>query len=125
MGSFSLLGVEDAFRELKTYLEVRPVYHYRPDRVVNHVRICFIAYWISARLAREWAQLDYHAEVTCLLRRLQSIRLGTLRVLGTETAAAITPITTEINAILTQLKLLKLFAAPPKWATTNQRSPAK
>lgn len=49
----SLLGVEDAFRELKTYLEVRPVYHYRPDWVVNHVRICFIAYWLSARLARE------------------------------------------------------------------------
>jgi transposase len=49
----SLLGVEEAFCDLKNYLEVRPVYHYRPDRVVNHVRICFIAYWLSARLALE------------------------------------------------------------------------
>ena len=49
-----LLEVEDAFRELKTYLEVRPVYHYRPDRVVNHIRLCFVSYWLSARLGFEW-----------------------------------------------------------------------
>jgi len=34
--------VEEAFCELKSYLEVRPVYHRRPDRVVNHVRLCFL-----------------------------------------------------------------------------------
>jgi transposase len=49
-----LMEVEAAFRELKTYLKVRPVYHYRVDRVRNHVRICFLAYWISARLSLEW-----------------------------------------------------------------------
>lgn len=115
----SLLGVEDAFRELKTYLEVRPVYHYRPDRVVNHVRICFIAYWLSARLAREWARLNQHAEVPRVLRRLQTIRLGTLQVLGAEAPPAITPISPELNDILVQLNLLKLFAAPPKWAAKS------
>jgi len=36
-----LLDVEEAFYELKSYLEVRPVHHRRPDRVVNHVRLCF------------------------------------------------------------------------------------
>lgn len=117
----SLLGVEDAFRELKTYLEVRPVYHYRPDRVVNHVRICFIAYWLSARLAQEWAQLNYHTEVPRLLRRLQGIRLATLKVVGAHAPAAMTPISAELNEILTQLNLLKLFAAPPKWAAKPNR----
>lgn len=112
----SLLNIEDAFRELKTYLEVRPVYHYRPDRVVNHVRICFIAYWLSARLAREWVQLDYHAEVPRVLRHLQTIRLGKLRILGEEAPAAITHINAELNDMLAQINLLKLFAAPPKWA---------
>jgi hypothetical protein len=28
-------------------LEVRPVHHRRPDRVVNHVRLCFLAYWLT------------------------------------------------------------------------------
>lgn len=36
-----LLDIEEAFCELKSYMEVRPVYHWRPDRVINHVRLCF------------------------------------------------------------------------------------
>lgn len=112
----SLLGVEEAFCDLKNYLEVRPVYHYRPDRVVNHVRICFIAYWLSARLAQEWRQKGFNADVPRILRRLQTIRLGRLRVLGAEAPPAITPIPVELNDLLAKIDLLKLFAAPPKWA---------
>ena len=50
----NLLAVEDAFCQLKSYLEIRPVFHWRPDRVRNHVRLCFIAYWLCARLGNEW-----------------------------------------------------------------------
>ena len=45
-----LLEVEEAFCHLKAYLRVRPVFHRRPDRVRNQVRICFLAYWLSAKL---------------------------------------------------------------------------
>jgi hypothetical protein len=38
----NLLEVEDAFCHLKSYLEVRPIFHRRPDRVRNHTRLCFI-----------------------------------------------------------------------------------
>lgn len=51
-----LLEVEEAFCELKSYLEVRPVHHRRPDRVINHVRLCFLGYWMSARLKRGMAR---------------------------------------------------------------------
>jgi len=112
----SLLGVEEAFCDLKSYLEVRPVYHWRPDRVVNHVRICFIAYWLSARLAQEWREKDFNGDVPRTLRRLQSIRLGRLRILGKEAPPAITPVPAELNDLLTNIGLLKLFAAPPSWA---------
>jgi hypothetical protein len=47
--------VEQALCELKSYLEVRPVYHRRPDRVINHVRLNFLAYWLSARLGENGA----------------------------------------------------------------------
>ena len=50
----NLLEVEDAFCHLKTYLRVRPVFHRRADRVRNHVRICFLAYWLSAKLDVQW-----------------------------------------------------------------------
>src|ERR1019366_6601241 len=75
-----LLDVEEAFCELKSYLEVRPVYHRRPDRVVNHVRLCFLAYWLSARLGGEWRAKGETEEVPRLLRHLQTIRLGSLRM---------------------------------------------
>ena len=43
-----LLEVEEAFCQIKSYLEVRPIFHWRVDRVRNHVRLCFLAYWLSA-----------------------------------------------------------------------------
>jgi transposase len=80
-----LLDVEEAFCELKSYLEVRPVHHHRPDRVVNHVRLCFLAYWLSARLGGEWRAKGETQEVPRVLRHLQTIRVGCLRV-GSKTA---------------------------------------
>lgn len=38
-----LVRVEDAFRQLKSPLELRPVYHQRTDRVQSHIMVCFIA----------------------------------------------------------------------------------
>jgi len=112
----SLLEVEDAFRELKTYLKVRPVYHYRADRVVNHLRLCFLAYWVSARLGREWGLEGSHEEVVRVLRRLQTIRVGELCFAGTAARTVMTDIPPDLEETLRTLKLQKLFAAPPAWA---------
>jgi hypothetical protein len=111
-----LLEVEDAFREVKSYLEVRPVFHYRPDRVRNHVRLCFLAYWISARLGKEWCMLKERGEVPRILRRLQTIRVGVLTLRGITIRTSITEIPKPLNALLAKLGLLHLFASPPAWA---------
>ena len=111
-----LLEVEDAFREVKSYLEVRPVFHYRPDRVRNHVRLCFLAYWISARLGKEWCMLDERGEVPKILRRLQTIRVGVLTLRGATIRTSLTKIPKPLNDLLAKLGLLRLFAAPPEWA---------
>ena len=112
-----LLEVEDAFRELKTYLEVRPIYHYRPDRVINHIRLCYLAYWISARLGREWGLCGEHQEVVRLLRGLQTIRLGGLRFGDSAVRPIMTTIPPDQEETLKKLKLHKLFQTPPVWAT--------
>ena len=111
-----LLEVEDAFREVKSYLEVRPVFHYRPDRVRNHIRLCFLAYWLSARLGQEWGRLQERGEVPRLLRRLQTIRVGVLTLRGATLRTALTHIPKPLNALLAKLGLLHLFASPPAWA---------
>jgi transposase len=112
----SLLNVEAAFCQLKSYLEVRPIFHWRPDRVHNHVRLCFIAYWLSARLGSQWRDSGESGEVPRILRRLQSIRIGQLQV-GDKTARSLmTDIPKELNALLERLGLIKLFATVPDWA---------
>jgi transposase len=117
----NLLQVEEAFCELKSYLRVRPVFHYRPDRVLNHVRICFLAYWISARLATQWRALGECGEVTRILRQLQTIRLGQIQIgkAALPTMARFTQVPPNLNALLQKLKLLHLFNTPPKWAKSQ------
>jgi transposase len=108
-----LLQVEEAFCQLKSYLEVRPVYHWRPDRVINHVRLCFLAYWISARLGKEWRGKGETEEVPRLLRKLQTIRVGTLRLGDKVCQKLMTEVPKDLNGQLKKLGLGHLFAAPP------------
>jgi transposase len=112
----NLLEVEDAFCHLKDYLRVRPVFHRRPDRVRNHVRICFLAYWLSAKLERHWRQKDQTIEVHNLLRQLQTIRLGRLELDGKPFKTMVTQVPRDLNATLNKLGLLPLFSQPPAWA---------
>ena len=106
-----LLEVEEAFCELKSYLEVRPVFHWRVDRVINHVRLCFLAYWLSARLGREWRARGESEEVPRILRKLQTIRLGKLRVGQAVHQNLMTEIPKDLNEQLCKLGLTHLFAA--------------
>ena len=112
----NLLEVEDAFCHLKAYLQVRPVFHRRPDRVRNHVRICFLAYWLTANLEKQWRQKDQTIEVHNLLRQLQSIRLGRLELSGKVFKTMVTQVPKALIATLNKLGLLPLFSQPPTWA---------
>lgn len=112
----NLLEVEDAFCHLKSYLRVRPVFHWRPDRVRNHVRLCFLAYWLSAKLEIQWRKKDQAIEVHNLLRQLQSIRLGRLELEGKTLKTVVTHVPKDLNELLAKLGLLTLFTQPPTWA---------
>jgi transposase len=109
-----LLDVEEAFCELKNYLKVRPVYHWRPDRVINHVRLCFLSYWLSARLGGEWRARGETEEVPRILRHLQTIRVGLLRMGQDVHRAVMTEVPRNLHAQLQKLGLASLFAAPPR-----------
>jgi hypothetical protein len=80
------------------------------------VRLCFIAYWLCARLAIEWRAKGETAEVQRVLRRLQAIRIGTLKIAGQDSKRLLTQIPPELNALLGKLDLLPLFTQPPAWA---------
>jgi len=48
----SLWQVERAFREMKSSLDLRPVYHWRESRVRGHIMICFLALVLESGLMR-------------------------------------------------------------------------
>jgi hypothetical protein len=58
-----LAGVERDFRALKTSeLEVRPIHHYREDRVRGHLFLCLLAAYVRWHLERAWAPLLFRDE---------------------------------------------------------------
>jgi len=80
------------------------------------VRLCFVAYGLCARLGQDWRAHGETGEVPRILRRLQSIRVGTLKGAGQAARRLLTQIPAELNALLDRLDLLGLFAQPPRWA---------
>jgi hypothetical protein len=62
-------------------------------------------------------------EVQRLLRRLQAIRVGTLKIAGQDSKRLLTQIPPELNALLAKLDLLPLFTQPPARAEVWRCSP--
>ena len=56
----SLSQVERAFRTIKTTsLEIRPIYHWRTQRVRGHVLLCMLAYYVEWHMRKKLAPLLY------------------------------------------------------------------
>ena len=56
----SLSQVERAFRTMKTTsLEIRPIYHWRAQRVRGHVLLCMLAYYVEWHMRKQLAPLLY------------------------------------------------------------------
>lgn len=73
-----LWQVEHAFRNLKTELEMGPIYHWKDDRIRAHVMICFLALVLRTvfykKLRAEDPKVSYQ-EVFANLRSLEAIGL--------------------------------------------------
>jgi len=71
----SLQLVERAFRNIKTFLSIRPIYHYRKRRIRAHVFICFLAYYIVKKLEIELRDNKINQEVVPLLRDWDKLKV--------------------------------------------------
>jgi hypothetical protein len=50
---FTLQEVERAFREMKDFLQVRPIYHWTDERVRAHIFVCVPAYLLERSLSHQ------------------------------------------------------------------------
>ena len=70
-----LVAVERGWKDMKGALKLRPVYHYREDRIRAHVQLC----WLALLLIRviETAVCDTWRNIRCELDRMHLVTLAT------------------------------------------------
>jgi hypothetical protein len=69
-----LWRVEQAFRRMKSGLEVRPVFHWTEERVRGHVLVCFLALVLEAALQRRLGAQHPELSSSQVLRDLERVR---------------------------------------------------
>ena len=70
-----LQQVERAFRNIKSYLKIRPIYHYLHRRVRAHVLICFLAYYLVKKMELELRKSGVEREVPSLLKDWDKLKV--------------------------------------------------
>lgn len=71
-----LSKVERAFRNIKSFLKIRPVYHYKDRRIKAHVLICFLAYYIVKRAEILLREKEIDRETVDVLKDWNKLTLG-------------------------------------------------
>lgn len=77
-----LWRVERAFREIKSSLDLRPVYHWKDSRVRGHIMVCFLALVLESALRRKLLEKKSEVEYLYLLRDLQQLKAVELTIGG-------------------------------------------
>jgi len=70
----SLWRVERTFRETKSTLEVRPIFHHRDDTTIGHIVGCFLALRLEVDLQRRLEQREIDVSWPDLMRDLEQLR---------------------------------------------------
>lgn len=78
----SLWRVERAFRETKSTLEVRPVFHHRDDTTVGHIVGCFLALRLEVDLQRRLDERGVDVSWPDLMRDLDQVKAVDLTLDG-------------------------------------------
>jgi transposase len=78
----SLWRIEQAFRELKSGLEIRPVYLRLEEHVRGHILICFLALVMEATLRRLLAETGSHSSYQEVLNDLGGVQANRFEARG-------------------------------------------
>lgn len=68
-----LVKIEDCFRVNKTTLKMRPIYHFKPERIRAHVAICYMAFSIVRQLEYR-VRLMSKLSISSIIEELNSVQ---------------------------------------------------
>jgi transposase len=113
-----LTQVEEAFKNLKGDLSLRPIYHQREDRIEAHIFISFLAYCLHVTLKQQLKALAPGLTPRSALEQFATVQMLDVHIPTTDNRELIltrhTQPSPELNLLLNQLKLAFPAQPPPK-----------
>ena len=67
--------IERAFRNIKSFLKIRPVFHWKERRIKAHVLICFLAFYLAKKAEIKLRENDITREAVEVIRNWEKLRL--------------------------------------------------
>ena len=118
-----LTEVEQAFKELKHDLSIRPIYHQLEHRIEAHIFVAFIAYCLQVTLKVNLRQLAGGTTPRAVIEKFAAIQMVDVLLPTTDgrelTLSRYTQPETEHRMLLEQLRL-QLPGQPPPKITARQ-----
>jgi hypothetical protein len=115
-----LVEVEQAFKELKDDLAIRPIYHQTDERIEAHIFVAFLAYCLQVTLKQRLRSLAPGLTPRSVLEKMAAIQMVDVYLPTTDGRAVILSRYTEPEAdqaILLQRLKMSLPAQPPPRVT--------
>lgn len=113
-----LTQVEEAFKNLKGDLALRPVYHQKEDRIEAHIFVAFLAYCLHVTLRRWLRDLAPGLTPRSVLEKFAAVQMIDVHLPTTDGRHVILPRYTqperELQVILDQMKLSLPEQPPPR-----------
>jgi transposase len=118
-----LVAIEEAFKNLKGDLAVRPIFHQRLERIEAHIFIAFLAYCLHVTLGRRLHALAPGLTARSVLEKFAAVQLIDVHVPTTDgrelQLTRYTQPEPELQLLLERLRL-ELPAQPPPKITAAQ-----
>ena len=113
-----LTEIEQAFKELKGDLSIRPIYHQTDERIEAHIFVAFMAYCLHVTLKHQARQLAPGLSPRSILEKFSTIQMVDVHLPTTDGRYLILPRYTQpdrdLNILLAQLQLVLPKQPPPK-----------
>jgi hypothetical protein len=120
--------IEQAFKELKNDLSIRPIYHQLETRIEAHIFVAFIAYCLQVALKQRLKAFAPRLTARAVLEKLAAMQMIDVELPTTDNRLIVLSRYTEPEKdqllLLHQLKLQLPAQPPPKIATLNNRDVA-
>ena len=113
-----LTEIEQAFKELKSDLSIRPIYHQKDDRIEAHIFVAFMAYCLQVTLKQRTRALAPGLTPRAVLEKFAAMQMVDVHLPTTDGRELILPRYTQpekdLQLLLSQLKLTLPKQPPPR-----------